>query len=127
MQRNPVPQGHTTKSRGARAARGRSFHREGAREVREPAALTRIHLQIMDEAGAPVEPEELVTRLAITQAEEEPFARRLQAMARAGQIMVNRRGALCVAQKLALVQGVSRGTPRASGSSSATTVRPTCS
>ncbi len=68
-------------------------------------------LELMSEAGAPIHEDELAEQLAIEPDEEESFHRRLQAMAREGQIMVNRRGALCVAEKLDLVPGTVIGHP----------------
>ncbi|HET9702317.1 MAG TPA: ribonuclease R [Burkholderiales bacterium] len=68
-------------------------------------------LQLLAEQGVPVPAEELERLLDITGAEREPFARRLEAMERAGQIMRNRKGALCVVEKLDLVRGRVEGHP----------------
>ncbi len=48
---------------------------------------------------------ELEENLSITGEEQIAFARRLQAMERDGQIMRNRRGALCVVEKLGFIHG----------------------
>ncbi|MEI7968277.1 MAG: ribonuclease R [Betaproteobacteria bacterium] len=72
-------------------------------------------LQLMTEEGLPVTAETLSYRLGIDPDEQEAFSRRLQAMAREGQILVNRRGALCVAQKLDLVAGTVQGHPEGYG------------
>jgi ribonuclease R len=96
----------------ARALRATDPHLEREREKYDnPLPSREFIMELLEEAGVPLAPEELVAQLAVAPDEEEPFARRLQAMARAGQVIVNRRGALCVAQKLALVQGVVQGHP----------------
>ena len=68
-------------------------------------------LQLMADAGRPVTADELALRLAIEPDESESFSRRLQAMARQGQVLVNRKGALCVATKLDLIPGTVQGHP----------------
>ena len=47
----------------------------------------------------PAKMEALARELSITDAEYEFFERRLKAMARDGQVLINRRGAVCVANK----------------------------
>ena len=71
----------------------------------QPLPSREFILELMAEAGAPLHAAHLVEQLSIEPHETEAFQRRLQAMARDGQIMVNRRGALCVAEKLDLVPG----------------------
>ncbi|MCU0870584.1 MAG: ribonuclease R [Burkholderiales bacterium] len=66
---------------------------------------------MLDDSGRPLFPDELEKMLAIGDAETEPFERRLQAMARDAQLMVNRKGALCIADKLDLVAGRIQGHP----------------
>ena len=56
-------------------------------------------------------PERLVQLLDIGADEEETFARRLNAMERDGQIMFNRRGAICIVNKLGLTPGRVQGHP----------------
>ncbi len=72
-------------------------------------------LAIMKEEGHPITVDVLAQRLAIEAHEEEAFSRRLQAMARQGQVLVNRKGALCVAEKLDLRPGVVQGHPEGFG------------
>ncbi|HUW26240.1 MAG TPA: ribonuclease R [Gallionella sp.] len=66
-------------------------------------------LQILAEHGAPVGDEELLQLLFIEAHEEDLFARRLRAMERDGQIMRNRKRAICVVDKLDLVKGKVQG------------------
>jgi ribonuclease R len=57
-------------------------------------------LSLLEQAGEPVEADALATRLSIQAHEQEPFRRRLMAMQREGQLMFNRRGSLCLPQKI---------------------------
>jgi ribonuclease R len=68
-------------------------------------------LHTLEQEGVPVPPERLVELLDIDADEEETFARRLNAMERDGQIMLNRRGAICMVNKLGLVRGRVQGHP----------------
>jgi len=68
-------------------------------------------LSVLDDEGVPVAPERLL-RLLDIQADEQPlFDRRLKAMERDGQIMFNRRGAICMVNKLGLTRGRVQGHP----------------
>jgi ribonuclease R len=62
-------------------------------------------LEVLTEAGVPLDRDDLERRLDIEEAERELFARRIAAMERDGQLLVNRRGAVCIAEKLDLVRG----------------------
>ena len=57
-------------------------------------------IAVLDKVGIPVKMTELSQKLNITNEEIAFFDRRLNAMARDGQILINRRGAVCVANKL---------------------------
>lgn len=61
-------------------------------------------LTVLDKIGIPVNTSVLANKLGITKEEKAFFERRLNAMARDGQVLINRRGAVCVADKLALVK-----------------------
>ena len=61
-------------------------------------------VQLLEQAGVPVTVDALAEQLAISADERPFFERRLGAMVRDGQIYINRRGAVCVAEKLALVK-----------------------
>ena len=61
-------------------------------------------LIVLDKIGIPVNTSVLANKLGITKEEKAFFERRLNAMARDGQVLINRRGAVCVADKLALVK-----------------------
>ncbi len=68
-------------------------------------------LQILTEQGAPMHEDELLDMLLITHEEEDLFSRRLRAMERDGQIMRNRKRAICVMEKLDLIKGKVQGHP----------------
>jgi ribonuclease R len=65
----------------------------------------------MTEQGVPVSIESLYELLHIHEAEQEIFNRRLNAMEREGQIIRNRKGALCIAEKINLIAGKVQGHP----------------
>jgi len=80
-------------------------------QYESPLPSREFILQILTEQGGPVSDEELQQLLLIEAHEEELFARRLRAMERDGQIMRNRKHAICVVDKLDLVKGKVQGHP----------------
>jgi len=68
-------------------------------------------LETLNAQGVPVSNEQLEKLLGITDSEREGFERRLGAMQRDGQIMRNRRDAICVVTKLDLITGKVQGHP----------------
>ncbi len=102
----------TEKKPAARSVRLRDPHLEREREkYAHPLPSREFVLEVMAEQGAPLAPEDLAKLLDITEDETDIFARRLRAMEREGQIMRNRRGALCVVEKLDLIKGRVEGHP----------------
>ena len=77
----------------------------------EPLPSRELVLNTLHAQGVPVSEAQLQSLLGIEPAEHESFARRLAAMQRDGQIMRNRRDAICVVTKLDLVTGVVQGHP----------------
>ncbi|MGQ0750679.1 MAG: ribonuclease R [Betaproteobacteria bacterium] len=77
----------------------------------EPLPSREYILQVLNERGVPVSEEELERLLGISAAEREAFGRRLRAMEREGELMRNRRNAICVVDKLDLVRGRVHGHP----------------
>ena len=61
-------------------------------------------IELLQKEGVPLKIEALANKLSITEAEHEFFERRIKAMARDGQVLINRRGAVCAADKLELVK-----------------------
>ncbi|MBI5659505.1 MAG: ribonuclease R [Nitrosomonadales bacterium] len=68
-------------------------------------------LQLLAEKGVPLDEADLCGTLHIAPDENELFSRRLRAMERDGQIMRNRRQAICVVDKLDLIKGKVQGHP----------------
>jgi ribonuclease R len=82
-----------------------------AANYEHPLPSREFILQIMEEEGAPVSIEQLYKLLDIRKAEREIFNRRLGAMLRDGQVFQNRKGALCLAEKVNLIPGKVLGHP----------------
>ncbi|GAB4122318.1 MAG: ribonuclease R [Sideroxydans sp.] len=80
-------------------------------QYEHPLPSREFILQLLEERGVPVAQEALMQQLSIEPQEEEPFLRRLRAMERDGQIMRNRKGAICVVDKLDLIKGRVQGHP----------------
>ena len=78
-------------------------------QYEHPLPSREFVLQIMAEQGIPLAEEKLKKLLAIATEEEDIFNRRLSAMLREGQIMRNRKGDLCVVEKLDLIKGKVQG------------------
>jgi len=76
-----------------------------------PIPSRELILSTMAEQGVPLSVEQLYTLLDIKDTEREVFNRRLNAMEREGQIMQNRKGALCITEKLDLIAGTVQGHP----------------
>jgi ribonuclease R len=100
------------KTPAARARRARDPHgeREAAR-YEHPLPSREFVLQTLTAQGVPMTDAEIERELGIQPQEREAFARRLAAMERDGEIMRNRRGALCIVDKLDLVRGRVQGHP----------------
>jgi ribonuclease R len=78
-------------------------------QYEHPLPSREFIMQILAGQGGPVGEEELLQLLHIETHEEELFSRRLRAMERDGQIMRNRKRAICVVDKLDLVKGKVQG------------------
>lgn len=76
-----------------------------------PLPSRELVLKTMSEQGIPLSVEQLYLLLEIRDDEREIFNKRLNAMEREGQIIKNRKGALCIADKLDLIAGVVQGHP----------------
>ncbi len=77
----------------------------------KPLPSRELILQVLSEEGVPLEVNQLMKLLDIGSGEREAFGKRLGAMERDGQIMQNRKGALCLTEKIHLVAGVIQGHP----------------
>ncbi len=77
----------------------------------QPLPSREFLLQLLQEAGEPVDAEELADRLGLEAQEWDAFMNRLRAMQRDGQLLFNRRGALCLPDKIELKAGRVEGHP----------------
>ena len=68
-------------------------------------------LTMLEEQGVPVAFEDFAQLLAIEPDEMTVFSRRIDAMVRDGQVMRNRKGAICIMDKLHLIPGIVQGHP----------------
>ncbi len=100
------------KSGRARPAGSRDphFDRE-ARRYAQPVASREFILQTLKKKGVPVAEQELERLLHIGAQDRDAFSKRIAAMERDGEIMRNRRGAICVVEKLDLLRGRVQGHP----------------
>jgi len=74
-----------------------------------PLPSRELILKTLTEQGVPLQINVLYDLLEILDAEREIFNKRLNAMEREGQIMRNRKGALCLADKIEAIPGVIQG------------------
>ena len=77
----------------------------------EPIPSREFILETLKTQGVPVSEDKLAELLAITPDEQKAFRRRIGAMERDGEVMRNRRDAICVMEKLDLVRGRVSGHP----------------
>ncbi|MFA5082797.1 MAG: ribonuclease R [Hydrogenophilaceae bacterium] len=98
---------HKSKPRGQKGLRWQDPYLQREREKYEyPLPSREFILQLVEEAGGPVPGDDLAFRLDIDVEEEaESFRRRLGAMQRDGQLVINRRGDLCLPDKIELKAG----------------------
>ncbi|GAB2888190.1 ribonuclease R [Uliginosibacterium flavum] len=87
------------------------FLEREAQKYEFPLPSREYILQVLEDAGCPLEVEGLASALDIREEEDEHFARRLGAMERAGQLMRNRRGAYILPDRADLIRGRVEGHP----------------
>ncbi|HNO75186.1 MAG TPA: ribonuclease R [Nitrosomonas mobilis] len=66
-------------------------------------------LQVLEQQGVPLDEDNLIKLLDISADESDFFRRRLSAMMREGQVIRNRKGDICVTEKLELIKGTVQG------------------
>ncbi|MDP1672944.1 MAG: ribonuclease R [Burkholderiales bacterium] len=81
------------------------FSAREAERYEHPVPSRELILEVLNEAGVPMEEQDVSRQLDIGKRDREAFARRIAAMERDGQIMRNRRGDLCIVEKLDLIRG----------------------
>ena len=82
-----------------------------AAQYETPLPSRELVLQLLADQGVPLSVEQVYTLLDIGFDEQENFNKRLNAMEREGQIMRNRKGALCLADKIHAISGTVVGHP----------------
>ena len=82
-----------------------------AAQYETPLPSRELIMQTMQEQGVPLHIEVLYDLLDIRDEEREILNKRLNAMEREGQIMRNRKGALCLAEKIDAIAGTVQGHP----------------
>ena len=81
------------------------FKAREAERYEHPVPSRELILEVLVEAGVPMDEKDLARQLDIGKRDGDAFSRRIGAMERDGQIMRNRRGDLCVVEKLDLIRG----------------------
>ncbi|MGB7816891.1 MAG: ribonuclease R [Methylotenera sp.] len=76
-----------------------------------PLPSRELILQVLSDQGVPLSVEQVYVLLDIGTAERDNFNKRLNAMERDGQIMRNRKGSLCLAEKIHVIAGTVQGHP----------------
>lgn len=87
------------------------FYEREVERYESPLPSREYILQLLTEAGHPVEVDAFIERLHITEAERDLFERRLGAMQRDAQLVINRKGLLLLPDKLDLIKGRVEGHP----------------
>jgi ribonuclease R len=82
-----------------------------AAQYETPLPSRELIMQVLNEQGVPLSVEQLYILLDIGTQEREIFNKRLNAMEREGQVMRNRKGALCLAEKIEAIAGTVQGHP----------------
>jgi ribonuclease R len=84
------------------------LEREGG-QYANPLPSREFVLQVLESEGVPLTDARLIELFDVAPWEIEGFTRRLGAMERDGQVMRNRKGAVCMAEKLHLIKGRVQG------------------
>ena len=106
----PTRRVRRTATKTGRRARDPFYERE-KRRYEEPLPSREHILSTLHEQGVPIEEDDLAELLAIQKHERQAFRRRIAAMERDGELMRNRRNAICVVEKLDLIRGKVQGHP----------------
>ena len=95
----------------ARRSRSRRRSRAPRRHRSRAAAVARGDPRRAEGAGVPLPPAELARAMAVDKRARDAFFGRIAAMQRDGQLLMNRKGELCVVAKLDLITGTVQGHP----------------
>src|SRR5512132_651833 len=106
----PARRVRRTPTKTGRRSRDPFYERERAR-YDEPLPSREYILNTLYEQGVPVDEDELARLLEVRRDERHALQRRLAAIERDGELMRNRRNAICVVSKLDLIRGRVQGHP----------------
>lgn len=87
------------------------YAKREAEQYESPLPSRELILKVLTEQGVPLALEPLYELLEIANDERDIFAKRLNAMEREGQILRNRKGLLCLPDKIEAIPGVIQGHP----------------
>ncbi|HEY0562382.1 MAG TPA: ribonuclease R, partial [Methylophilus sp.] len=87
------------------------YAKREASQYESPLPSRELVLQVLSDQGIPLSNEVLYTLLDIAEEERDNFNKRLNAMEREGQIIRNRKGAICLPDKIHLISGIVFGHP----------------
>ena len=87
------------------------YAKREAEQYDSPLPSRELILKVLTEQGVPLALEPLYDLLEIADNEKEIFGKRLNAMEREGQILRNRKGLLCLPEKIEAIAGVIQGHP----------------
>jgi ribonuclease R len=102
-----------TRRSGALAAKPPTPRTSRRRDDIDPALLPSREaiLDALKQAGVPLPPTELASAMVVDKRAQEAYFGRIDAMQRDGQLLMNRKGELCVTAKLDLITGTVQGHP----------------
>ncbi|MGV3583163.1 MAG: ribonuclease R [Methylophilus sp.] len=101
----------STKTRKPINRKNDPYAKREASQYETPLPSRELILQVLSDQGIPLSIEQIYVLLDIDSSEREIFSKRLNAMEREGQIIRNRKGALCLPEKIHLISGVVFGHP----------------
>src|SRR3954465_11446676 len=116
LKKNSGSSGKKSRARAGNDIRELDPFLERERSRYESPLPSREHiLAVLMEQGVPISVETLAQLLSISEQENQPFERRLAPIQRDGQIMRNRKDAICVVDKLDLIKDRVQGHGDGSG------------
>jgi len=94
-----------------RSAKSRKRSTDSTSETTATAATGEAILRELTDAGTPLAPVEVATRLGLTRKQQHQFDECVASLERDGKLLVNRKGELCIVAKLDLTTGTVQGHP----------------
>ena len=101
----------STKKQHAKQRNNDPHAQREAAQYEAPLPSRELVLQILSDQGVPLSNDQIYVLLDISADERDNFMKRLNAMEREGQIMSNRKGAICLAEKIHAITGKIMGHP----------------